>query len=218
MTDEHHLHESPAYTDEEWEEWKDYADVVTIQVRFKSWAGAEDNAESWVLDADGSAWSKDWLARQLVELAAADAQNSCCGRGNYMLDAADKKTEWGASGAAFEAVLTLSENLLSEATWVALGAIAQSLRTRLKAKEGWPDGEPMTDEQARDTALWTVVRSRDVDRDDLTVTSVEFVDKNTVLVELREVASGRRFTVELRGHNDCVRMSRVRKISEPDSL
>ena len=55
-----------------------------------------------------------------------------------MLDAADRKTEWGSSGAAFDAVLTLSENLLSEATWVALGAIAQNLRARLKAKDGRP--------------------------------------------------------------------------------
>lgn len=218
MTDEQHLHEPLAYTDEEWEKWKDYADAVTIQVRFKSWAGAEDNTESWVVEADGSAWSKDWLTRQLVELAAADAQNSCCGRGNYMLDAADRETEWGASGAAFEAVLTLSENLLSEATWVALGALAQSLRARLKAKDGGPDGEPMTDEQARDAALWTVVRSRNVSRDDLRVTAVEFADHHTVLVELREVVSGRRFTVELQGHNDCVRMSRVRRISESDGL
>ncbi len=213
--DESQVHQSPAYTDEEWNEWKDYADTVTIHVRFKSWAGAEANDESWTIETDGAAWSKDWLARQLVELAAADAGNSCCGRGNYMLDATDRKTEWGASGAGFEAVLTLSENLLSEATWVALGALAQTLRARLKAREPWPDGEPITEEEARNSAFWAVVRSRDVARGDLRVSSVEFVDHDTVLVELLDATSGTRFTVEMNGHHDCVRRCRVRKIVEP---
>lgn len=71
--------------------------------------GAEDAEEQWFLQSDGAAWTKDWLSRQLINLAAADAANSCCGRGNYFLDTRDKKTEWGASGALFEAFLTLSE-------------------------------------------------------------------------------------------------------------
>ena len=75
----------------------------------------------------------------------------------------------------------------------------------------------MTDEQARDTALTTVARYRSVDRDFLAVTSVEFADRDTVLVELRHVAGGGHFTVELRCHNGSVRMARVRKISEPNN-
>lgn len=31
--DELQVQSSHAYTDEEWDEWKDYADVVTIKVR-----------------------------------------------------------------------------------------------------------------------------------------------------------------------------------------
>ena len=56
----------------------------------------------------------------VVEFAAASADESCCGRGNYELDAKESKTEWGAGSAAVELVLTLSQDLLSEATWFAL--------------------------------------------------------------------------------------------------
>ncbi len=212
-----HDHEIEPWTDEAWEDWKDYADVVTIDVRFKSWLGADDNDESWLVEADGAAWSKDWLTRQLVELAAADAANSCCGRGNYALDTRDRKTEWGASGAAFEAVLTLSENLLSEATWVALGALAHNLHTRLKQRQGWPDLEELFDERVRETAMWTVVRSRGALFADLEVKSTASADSGVVLVEIRDRSSGVVYTVETKMAGSSVRLSRIRKVAEPEA-
>ncbi len=212
-----HDHGVEPWQDEAWDEWKDYADVVTVDVRFKSWLGADDNDESWFVEADGAAWSKDWLARQLVELATADAANSCCGRGNYALDTLDRKTEWGASGAVFEAVLTLSENLLSEATWLALGALAQNLRTRLKQRQGWPDVEDLFDEHVREAAMRTVAHSRGVLFADLEVRSTATTDSGAVLVEVRVRSSGVVYTVETKMVGGSVRLSRIRKVAEPEA-
>ncbi len=39
----------------------EYADQVTVQVRFKQWVGADDADEFWLIEANGAAWSKDWL-------------------------------------------------------------------------------------------------------------------------------------------------------------
>lgn len=213
MTEQHQGHEShDGYTDEAWDDWKDYADVVTVQVNFRAWMGAEDNDETWYVESDGAAWPKDWLTRQLVDLAAADATNSCCGVGNYSLNARDSKTEWGASGAVFEAVLTLSENLLSEATWVALGAVGQRLAARLKARNPEWSGPPLTEEQATHSAQGAVLRASDLSHEVLKVVSVEFVEPHLARVEVRDQASGDEYTVDVRGYSESVRCGRIRKI------
>lgn len=209
--------DSPAWTDEAWDAWKDYADTVDVQVRFKSWAGAEDNDERWQLSVDGAAWPKDWLSRQLIELAAADAENSCCGTGNYMLTATDRKTEWGASGAAYEVVLTLSDNLLSDATWVALGAVGQRLAARLKKEHGeWPSvTEPLLDEDVRNSATWAVLRAYDyVSYESLLVESVELLDKESAVAVVRHLETDRRYTVEVHGNGGPIHSTRLRKISD----
>lgn len=212
-----HEHNPSVWTDKYWAEWSEYADQVRVEVRFKSWLDADDEPEFWVLESDGAEWSKDWLSRQLVELAAFDAERSCCGRGNYTLDVTDRKTEWGASGAAVEAILTLSQNLLSEATWVALGALGQKLATRLKEKHPDWSAPPMTQEQARESAKWAVLmRYRELTHETLDIRSVEFVDDRTVHVVLKETTSGLTYTVEIVGHSESVRRSRIRKIAQPD--
>lgn len=218
MSDDESLHDhsGDAYSEEEWQEWKDYADQVSVQVRFRTWAGAEDAEEQWFLQSDGAAWTKDWLSHQLVNLAAANGANSCCGRGNYFLDTKDKKTEWGASSAVFEAVLTLSENLMAEATWVALGALGQKLATRLKQQNPeWIEQDPLSDEQAQACATWAVETARGAAYDSLVVRSIEYLS-DSVLVELVD-PSGFVYLVEVQTRGDCVRLSRIRKVTRPDS-
>lgn len=207
------------YSDEEWNEWNDYADQVWVVIKFKTWAGAEDEDQAWFIESDGAAWPKDWLTRQLVDLAAADAANSCCGRGNYMLDTRESKTEWGASGAAVEVILTLSENLLTEATSAAVGAIAVHLAARMKARHPhWlGGGDPLTEEQARASAVNTVERVRGLPYDALELQSVEILSERVALVELLDKSSGRRYTVEVTGHSESVRASRIRKVVQPPS-
>ncbi len=214
MPDEHQ-HLADAYDDKEWQEWKDFADQVSVQVRFRTWAGAEDAEEQWYLQSDGAAWTKNWLSRQLINLAAADAANSCCGRGNYFLDTRDKKTEWGASGAVFEAVLTLSENLLAEATWVALGALGRDLGERLRRKNPeWVASEEITEEQVHACAIWVVEADRQIPYDSLVVRSTEYLDGH-VLVELVDPA-GVLYLVEVQTRGDFVRLGRIRKVTRPE--
>jgi hypothetical protein len=211
---EEHKHLTDSYDDKEWQEWKDYADQVSVQVRFRSWAGANDAEEHWLLQSDGAAWTKDWLSRRLINLAAADAANSCCGRGNYFLDTRDKKTEWGASGALFEALLTLSENLMSEATWVALGALGRELGERLrKQNPGWIATDEITEEQIHACAVWVVETDRKIPYDSLVVDSTEYLDGH-VLVELHDPA-GVAYVVEVQTRGDFVRLGRIRKVTRP---
>lgn len=207
----------PVWSDEEWEDWTDYADQVRVEVRFKSWLGAEDEPEYWVLEADGAAWPKDWLTRQVVELASASAEASCCGRGNYALDIYDRKTEWGASSAAIDLILTLSQDLMSEATWLALYEVGRRAAARLRAKHPDWSGPPVTEEQAAESALWAVLRRyKESKREGLDVRSVEFVDDRKVLVVLSEAETGIRYTVEVTGHSESLRLSRVRKVEKPE--
>ncbi len=200
------------YSDDEWNAWNDYADQVGVLIKFRSWAGADDNDQAWYVESDGAAWSKDWLTRQLVDLAGTDAENR---RGDYFLDTRDSKTEWGASVAVFEAVLTLSESLLTEAMSAAVGALAHRLATRMKAKFG--GGQPLTEGQARASAENTVARVKGLPHDALELRSLEFVDDQVALVELLDRSSGRRYTVEVTGHSDSVRASRIRKVVQPDN-
>ncbi len=211
---EEYEHVADAYDDEDWQEWKDFADQVSIQVRFKTWAGADDAEEQWFLQSDGAAWTKDWLSRQLINLASADAANSCCGRGNYFLDTRDRKTEWGASSAVFEAVLTLSENLMAEATWLALGALGRELGERLrKQNPAWIASDDITEEQVHACAIWVVEADRKIPYDSLVVRSTEYLDGH-VLVELLDPA-GAVYLVEVQTRGDFVRLGRIRKVTPP---
>jgi hypothetical protein len=220
-----HEHES-MWTDDSWRQWSDYADRVTVQVRFKTWLGADDADEFWAIESYGAAWPKDWLNRQLVELAAIDSSGGCCGSGTYALDSRESKTEWGASGGFFEAILTLAQDQLSNATWAALGALATHLTARLKKQresEDWWAEVEWTDEQAREAALEgarqaalsAVGRFREVPLNVLTVKSVEIQDDGAMVVEVRDSTGGSLFTAQVKSQDGVVFVARVRKITEP---
>jgi hypothetical protein len=213
-----HAPDDHKLTDDEWNAWKDYADQVTVDVRFMAGLGEDNNDESWTLVTDGAAWPKDWLTRELVDLAAADAPNSCCGRGNYILEARDHKHEWGASAAAFEVLLTLRDGLMTEVTWVALGALGTKLAGRLREMRGtWELAEDRIDDPyLHMQAVYAVSRAKGVSSDSLEVKSAELTDDDGLLVEVADTGTGRRYTVEVRLRGTGVRMMRIRKVTEPD--
>lgn len=202
--------EDPAYRP-----GKDYFDRVAIVVRFKEWAGAPDNDEAWLIETYGAAWSKDWLTEQVEDLAAAEG-GGCCGRGAYFLETRDRKTEWGASGASFEILLTLAENMLSDATWAGLGVLAMHLRSKLKERSEWGVfDEKLTDEDVRETAIRAVVTLQDVEPQQLNVRSVERSANDSLLVNVQETATGRQYTVEVKNGHGSARLARIRKVTEP---
>jgi hypothetical protein len=222
MTDGEHAHQLDSmWTDESWREWDDYADLVSVEVRFKEWAGAVDADERWLLSTDGAAWSKDWLKREVIDLAAVGSSGGCCGRGTYLLDSRERTTEWGASASVFEVVLTLAQDQLSNATWAALGALSAKLAGRLRKRRVEQGGfeEMRWDTEAASSAAFSAVRRvheltlEAVEA--LKVTSVERRDDGVMVVEIREGTSGSVYTVDVRSPGGEVYLARVRKISEP---
>jgi len=207
---------------EEWieaphSEWVEQVDRVSVELRFKASAGADDADEVWWINTYGSAWSRAWLADQLAQLAVIGHQSGLSGDVLFDLDARDRRTEWGASGAVYEVVLTLSENLLSDAMWLVLGALGDRLATRLKEKRaGWSsDEDDLTDQRAREAALAAVQRLRGITRDGLDVRSVESLGRVAVLVGVRETATGAGFTVRVEAKSGGVFVGRVQKVIEP---
>lgn len=224
MTDGEHEHQHDSmWTDEDWRSWDDYADLVTVEVRFKEWAGAADADERWLVSSYGAAWSKEWLKREVVDLAAVGSSGGCCGRGTYLLDTRERTTEWGASASVFEIVLTLAQDQLSNATWAALGALSAKLAGRLRRKRLEQGGfeELEWDTEAASSAAFSAVRQvHELSLealDALQVTSVERRDDGVTVVEIRAGTSGSVYTVDVRSPDGAVYLARVRKITGPDA-
>lgn len=211
--DEHAHDQEPMWTEDEWRERSDYADLVTVEVRFRSWLGAEEADEAWLLTANGAAWPRDWLSWQLGELAAREG-GGCCGNGTYQLSVREHHTEWGASSSMWEATLTLAEAMLASGTWAGLGMLAENMRRRLRERNGEWEGaeEALVDEWVRDAAVRAVAQLRDLALRELDVRSVEITGKETAMVELRD-AKGAVYSVEVH-ETRGVMLARVRKITE----
>jgi len=126
--DHEHEHEQSAdthWTKESWHEWSGYADNVDVEFKFvPDLSRVDDPEETWSFRfGPENDWDREWLERNLAELAAAD-QDSCCGRGNYAMDTTSRRTEWGATGAIFAVVVAVSVNILSNALWEKFKEIA----------------------------------------------------------------------------------------------
>lgn len=212
MTDVGGEHE-PGWTEQRWSDWTDYADRVRVEVRFKEWAGSPDLDEVWVLRADGAAWSYNWIADQLQQIAS-DGGGGCCGGGTFMLDVHERHTEWGASSATWEAILTLSQSLLNNTAWVGLGVLADTMRRRLAERPGqWADSEAaLVDQDVRGAALETVAKLRAQPVEHLAVRSTEAIGKDTTTLEVED-PTGAVFRVEVIDRRGVV-MAKVRKITE----
>lgn len=101
-------------------------------MRFREWVGAGEADEFCSVQTDGAVWSRDWLTRQLVELATAEGDGGCCGAGTYLLDRRDHWTEWVASSSTLGVVLTLAQDQASNAVWAVFGALTNTLAARLR--------------------------------------------------------------------------------------
>ncbi len=211
-----HDDESLEPADAGWRDWEDYADLVTVELRFKEWPGADDMEEFWVVQSSGAAWSREWLTRRAVEVVTAET-----GSASFLLDARDRRTEWGASAAVFEVVLTVAQDQLSNATWLAIGALAHRmaiLRRKSREAPGAPPSEDCLDDQrVREAAISAVSRFRGAQPTDLEVRSVELENDQGVAVEIRDRVSDVAFGVQVRIESSDVFVARVRKVTEPGS-
>lgn len=203
--------------DVEWLALMDYADRVTVEVRFRDGSAAGESDDFWLLRSDGSAWSRAWLTRQLVKLASVDSEGGSGEGGVFLLDVHEHTTEWGSSGAAIEIVLTLAQDQASNAVWAVLTGLGLTLSTRLKQKRAsWGSyDDELTDDDARNAALLAVERFRRLPPEALTVRSTEALGDDAVLVEVEDSGSGCLFAVEVKNGRGDVHLARVRKVTEP---
>jgi hypothetical protein len=203
--------------DVEWLASMDYADRVTVEVRFRDGSGAGESDDFWLLRSNGAAWSRAWLQRQLVGLASVDGEGGRGEGGVYLLDVHEHTTEWGSSGAAIEIVLTLAQDQASNAVWAVLTGLGMTLSTRLKQKRAsWGSyDDELNDDDVRNAALEAVERFRRLPPEALTVRSVEALGDNAVRIEVQDSSSRRVFTVEVKKGRGDVRLARVQKVTEP---
>jgi hypothetical protein len=206
------------WTDERWAEWRDYADSVNVIIEFTQDLTSPVNAESWVLTPKSeAAWSQDWLQRQLVELATEDMS---VGQGLYTLDTRDQKTSWGATGAAYEIVLTLLEATLTAATWEGVKYVAKNMAAKIREQtreKGWDSDFArgrVDDHQAEWSARYRVQLRRNTGTPhDLVLKSMAMDDDGGSTVVLYDGEAGIAYEVEVALIDGLVEMSRIRKVS-----
>jgi hypothetical protein len=192
-------------------------DRVAVQVRFVSTLDpAVDPSEIWTVETSGSAWRREWLTEQVADLSFVQPDGSTETPWPFTLDVRERRTEWGASSAVVDVVLTLMQDQASNALWVAVGVIGHHLARLLKNARGRGDVElDLTDDAARQEAKSAVMRFADhLSWGNLAVRSVEATGGGSVTVEVRDAATGTVYTVDVKRVSGHVRLARVRKVTE----
>jgi len=111
-----------------------------------------------------------------------------------------------------EFVLTLSEGLLVAATWDLVKRLAREVGRRNREKGGPTDDPEVTEDRAVVSARCEVQLNRSGGTpDDLLLESVQTVDRNHFVVELRDEESGTAYEVVSQSVGAAVLVSRIRK-------
>lgn len=172
------------WTEERWREWADYADEVKVRVKFVDGPINENRPEEvWSFEfGPEHDWDRQWLERHLAELATTD-ESSCCGHGNYTMDSKASRTEWGASGAVHEIVMSVSTGILSAALWHAFLKIANTASSRAAVSPTTAAGDAIEHSKRRVANHL----GRMVSVDDLTILSAaEEASEWTIQVQVNE--------------------------------
>lgn len=173
-------------SDDEWVEYHNYADRVTIVIGPASQSERSDeeewNEEEWIVVAEGAAWSQDWLIRQVESITSTEIDGKPVHL-SYILDTSLKRTSWGAAGATYEIVLLIAQWAAASFAWDGLKAIAQRMDTKLREERLNPI-EPLTDQEVESRARWVISSRYHEDFSELEIKLVEIVDQRSATVIL----------------------------------
>lgn len=196
----------PVWTRDQYDSWKDYADRADVVVCFGSNMGTETVDEYWFITPETEAtWPQEWLRRCLLELA---------GGAPHVLELRDTRVSWGASGANYEIVLTLTEGVMVTATYEGLRWIARSMTERVK--EAWQqDVTEPSDASLAQAARYAVnlraAKTLSGSRTDLDVRSIRR-DRDLAVVELLDADKGVEYEVIVEQVGGAIVLGKVRTV------
>jgi len=201
----------PAFIDADYAGWLAYHDEIKVHIEFADhppgFPGAQVADEFWCISTGASQLDLRWMDVQLMKIG---------GQGSYVLTTTDTKHSWGASGSGAELLLTLSEGLLSAATWDLMLWLRSEIVRRIREERGPEADYEITEDQAVASARWEVQLRRPTSGspDGLIVKSVEAIKRNHFVIELLDETSGTTYEVESEAvEGAAVFLSRIRKKS-----
>lgn len=166
-----------------------YADQLVLEVVAISGDRSVEDAVIWI-EAQGVSGPPGW-----VEVVTTDALSEVGVADGYYLEHRRSVTEWGASGATEQMVVTLGQGVFAEAAVL----LALRLARRVVAQIRGEDDEPPLQEE--DAAVWARTRvaiKYGVDAGDLSIAATGTRDDGSVAVALVG-ADGARYELRLQG-------------------
>lgn len=192
-----------SWTDETWREYRSRADDVTVTLRF---LGADfEPVEEWLLDAGDTGGLEAGTTDQDQILRAVEALGRRNGEPVYVLRIEESKTSWGADGGALNVILDTVQDVMSEATWAALGAIGSMIAGKVRDRLGHSD---MSEEEAVEAARRRLHDRHALDSSDLTITGVS-LQPGEAEVTFDCPPRSRRYTVTIAQDSPWMRRYRI---------
>ncbi|MFC8598384.1 hypothetical protein [Isoptericola sp. NPDC057191] len=138
---------------------------VEVTVRPASWAGDDSNNDALVFDlADLQGLDEDTLRRELIEMTGVTD--------GYHIDERRGTTEWGASGATYELLLTVAESAWQEILSIGIYAFLSKMRKQF-GRPSYKEPRRSEEELVEHARYRVAMRYEGVEVDSLTVLETE---------------------------------------------
>jgi hypothetical protein len=156
------------WTAEDWENYRNWADEVTVRLKFVTDQTGAEVVEEWTMIPAGSAaWSQDWLVREVESLG----HDPDTGAPMYILQVRESKASWGFDAATQQILMDVSAAVLGAAAWESLRALAKKLAQKIRDR-----GEPpmdLSEGEAENRARWMLSERYEIPEEGLQLKSIE---------------------------------------------
>lgn len=197
------------WNDESWQNYRDWADKVSVILRFVADPTGKTVVEEWAVHPVGAAtWPQDWLVRRVEELGHAPDT----GEPRYFLSIRENKLSWGGDSSSLQVVMDVAVGLMSAAAWEGLRKLASDLAGRMREVTSGGSYE-MTETEVEYRANWLLGERYDLAEGDLRLTAVE-CSGDTGSVEFVG-SDGTAYVVELYQIDGLVFVEKVRRQLQP---
>lgn len=192
----------------------DYADEVTLQVRFAGGLGAPEEDESWDLSFHPeSAWDERAFIEELRGVAAGIG-GGCCGT-RFHLDTRRSETAWGPSAATTAFLLTLASEALAGGAKATLSPVGKRIAAQMRAGRDPIEGTfTLEESDAVSQAMGAVKRRLNDEQAELSVVEVgSLEEEGGYEVQLEASKPRLRFTVHVEALENVVALCRIVRTS-----
>lgn len=161
------------FDDESWSKYRNYADQVTVSVRFVEWMADENPSEVWFFSIPGDDSNRDWLVRQVKGLSLSRTDEGLVHEPS-ILEVHETHVDWGAEGGSQQIILFLTQAVVAGATWELFKSLGQRVIERMRRSRVFPPLERLlSEDEVIARSKWTIAESYSVDENRLELISVE---------------------------------------------